>query len=118
MAKKKASIESDKEPTPLRLEMVDLETFIAVSTLGSFSAAARRLNITQPSVSGRVQRLEASLGIKLLVRTTRKVELTRRGTLLRAQAERTLAGLRRLVDDFRLEAATARSRVKIGRAHV
>jgi LysR family transcriptional regulator, carnitine catabolism transcriptional activator len=49
----------------------------------------------------------------LLVRTTRKVDVTRRGSLLRAEADRTLAGLRRLADRFRLDAAAARNRVVI-----
>lgn len=97
----------------LRLAIVDLETFSAVAGLGSFSAAARQLNITQPSVSSRIRRLEASLGTQLLVRTTRRVELTGRGTLLRTEAERTLAGLRALVEGFRLDAAIARSRVVV-----
>ena len=100
-------------PAPLRLELVDLETFAAVATLGSFSAAARQLNITQPSVTSRIQRLESSLGTKLLIRTTRKVELTRRGSLLRTEADKTLAGLRRIADRFRLDAAVARSRVVV-----
>lgn len=98
---------------PLRLEIVDLETFIAVASLGSFSAAARQLNVTQPSVTSRIQRLEAALGARLLVRTTRKVELTERGTLLRAEADRTLAGLRKLVDRFRFDAAASRSRIVV-----
>jgi LysR family carnitine catabolism transcriptional activator len=97
----------------LRIEIVDLETFLAVATLGSFSAAAKQLNITQPSVTSRIQRLEAALGARLLVRTTRKVELTRRGTLLQAEADRTLAGLRRLVDRFRLDATAARRRIVV-----
>lgn len=97
----------------LRLEIVDLETFIAVASLGSFSAAARQLGVTQPSVTARIQRLEAALGTRLLVRTTRKVELTQRGMLLRAEAERTLAGLRELADRFRLDADAARSRVVV-----
>jgi DNA-binding transcriptional LysR family regulator len=91
--------------------MVDLETFDAVASLGSFSAAARYLNITQPSVSSRIQRLETSLGAKLLIRTTRQVEMTRHGTLLRTEVERTLAGLRDLVDRIRLDAVAARKRV-------
>lgn len=98
-------------PPPLRLEVVDLETFDAVARLGSFSAAARYLNITQPSVSSRIQRLETSLGAKLLIRTTRRVEMTRQGTLLRTEAERALAGLRDLVDRIRLDAVAARKRV-------
>jgi DNA-binding transcriptional LysR family regulator len=100
-------------PAPIRLELVDLETFLAVAILGSFSAAARQFNITQPSVSGRIQRLEASLGTKLLLRTTRRVELTPRGALLRGEAERTLAGLRGLAESFRVDAAAARGRVVV-----
>src|SRR5579871_3889564 len=98
---------------PLRLEIVDLETFLAVASLGSFSAAGRQLNVTQPSVTSRIQRLEAALGARLLVRTTRKVELTERGTLLRTEADRALAGLRDLVDRFRLDAVAARNRVVV-----
>jgi DNA-binding transcriptional LysR family regulator len=109
-ATQKAASSTPPAP-PLRLEIVDLETFNAVVGLGSFSAAARHLNITQPSVTGRVQRLEKALCVKLLVRTTRRVELTWRGTLLRAEAERTLEGLRGLVDRFRLDAGAARNRV-------
>ncbi len=97
--------------SPMRIELVDLETFIAVAALGSFSAAARRLNITQPSVTSRIQRLETSLGTKLLLRTTRNVQPTPRGEKLRAEADRTLQGLRRLVESFRLDAVAARSRV-------
>jgi DNA-binding transcriptional LysR family regulator len=96
---------------PLRLDIVDLETFEAVASLGSFIAAARHLNITQPSVSSRIQRLEASLGAQLLIRTTRRVELTRHGTLLRAEAKRTLEGLRKLVGRFRNESMAGRKRV-------
>lgn len=118
MAERKPSRASATRKTtssapPLRLDIVDLETFEAVASLGSFSAAARHLNITQPSVSSRIQRLEAYLGAKLLIRTTRRVELTHHGTLLRAEAERTLEGLRSLVDQFRLSAANARNRVVV-----
>lgn len=84
-----------------------------MATLGSFSAAARHLNITQPSVSSRIQRLEAYLGSQLLIRTTRRVELTDHGMLLRTEADRTLEGLRVLVDKFRLKAATSRNRVVV-----
>lgn len=47
------------------------------------------------------------------MRTTRKADLTRRGSLLRTEADRTLAGLRRRADRFRLDAAAARSRVVV-----
>ena len=48
-----------------------METFLVVVDTGSFSAAARRLNVGQPAVSKLVAHLEERLGVKLLVRTTR-----------------------------------------------
>ena len=41
------------------LDLHELETFMAVARLGSFSLAAKQLHVTQPSVTGRIQRLEA-----------------------------------------------------------
>ena len=46
---------------------------------GSFSAAARRLNVGQPAVSKLVAQLEERLGVKLLVRTTRGLTATEAG---------------------------------------
>jgi DNA-binding transcriptional LysR family regulator len=46
---------------------------------GSFSAAARRMNISKSAISAHVQRLEERLGIRLLNRTTRRLSLTEAG---------------------------------------
>ena len=46
---------------------------------GSFSAAARRLNISKSAISAHVQRLEERLGVRLLNRTTRRLSLTEAG---------------------------------------
>lgn len=43
----------------LPFDLVELETFLAVAELGSFSAAAKKMHVSQPSVTNRVQRLEA-----------------------------------------------------------
>jgi LysR family transcriptional regulator, carnitine catabolism transcriptional activator len=99
--------------TPLRIEIAELETFIAVAELGSFSAAAQHLHLTQPSVTSRVQRLESALGAKLLTRTTRKVETTPDGDRLLAEANRALDGLRAVVDGFRERAKISRQRVVV-----
>ena len=56
-----------------------MEAFVLVVDSGSFSAAARRLNIGQPAVSKLVAQLEDRLGVKLLVRTTRGLTPTEAG---------------------------------------
>jgi DNA-binding transcriptional LysR family regulator len=53
--------------------------FARVVDSGSFSAAARRLNISKSAISAHVQRLEERLGIRLLNRTTRRLSLTEAG---------------------------------------
>src|ERR1700733_2441182 len=48
-----------------------MQTFLTVVDTGSFSNAARRLNVGQPAVSKTIAQLEERLGVKLLVRSTR-----------------------------------------------
>ncbi|MDR5784652.1 LysR family transcriptional regulator [Caballeronia sp. LZ065] len=100
-------------PVTLRFDLVELETFLAVVELGSFSAAARRLHISQPSVTARVQRLESTLKTRLLVRTTRHVEPTTAGKRLREHAEAALRDLRKLLTEFQADAEAARLRVVV-----
>jgi DNA-binding transcriptional LysR family regulator len=50
--------------------------FVRVAESGGFTAAARRLSLSTTTVSGQVQALEDSLGVRLFDRTTRKVDLT------------------------------------------
>jgi DNA-binding transcriptional LysR family regulator len=95
------------------LDLVELQTFIAVARSLSFSAAATQLHVTQPTVTGRIHRLEALLGVQLLRRTTRKVEPTPAGELLLSEATKTLQGLSVLVERFRKEARRARQRVVV-----
>ena len=63
----------------MNVEMGDLRALVAVAELGSFSAAAKELHLSQPALSRRISKLEASLGVRLLERTTRRVELTAMG---------------------------------------
>ena len=59
--------------------MTAMETFVAVVEAGSFSAAARRLNVGQPAVSKSVAQLEERLGTRLLLRSTRGLNSTDAG---------------------------------------
>lgn len=68
---------------PLNLNR--LVYFAAVAECGSFTAAAERLGITKSVVSQQVSRLEAELGTTLLLRSTRRTEMTDAGRLLQAQ---------------------------------
>lgn len=65
----------------------------AVLTHGGFSAAARRLGLPKGTLSKRVARLEASLGVRLLERSTRSVRATEVGREILEQAELVVAGL-------------------------
>jgi len=60
----------------MKLDFDGVQAFVAVAELGGFSKAARELHITQTALTRRIQKLEAYLSLKLLERTTRRVEIT------------------------------------------
>jgi DNA-binding transcriptional LysR family regulator len=68
-------------------------TFARVVEDGGFTAAARTLRVPKSSVSRSVALLEEELGVRLLQRTTRKVELTEAGRVFYDRASLALAGL-------------------------
>ena len=78
---------------PVRHELdrlAAMEAFVLVVDAGSFSAAARRLNVGQPAVSKSVAQLEDRLGVKLLVRTTRGLTPTEAGRNFYERARRSI----------------------------
>lgn len=60
----------------LNCELLDLRAIVAVAEGRSFNRAAEMLNLSQPALSRRIQKLEAAVGASLLERTTRSVRLT------------------------------------------
>jgi len=70
-----------------------IEYFVKVAELGSFTAAARALDVPASSVSRRVQDLEGELGTSLLHRTTRSVRLTELGSVYLEQVRPALKAL-------------------------
>ncbi|MFO0296068.1 MAG: LysR family transcriptional regulator [Pseudomonadota bacterium] len=70
-----------------------MQTFARVAELGSFTGAAKSLQLPNASVSLRVAQLEEHLGVKLLSRTTRRVSLTEDGAAYLAEAQRLLQAL-------------------------
>src|SRR5277367_880834 len=71
----------------------ELAVFVRAAETGSFSRAARELGLSQPSVSRIVGDLEARLGVKLLLRTTRSITLTDAGAVFLDRARQVVAEL-------------------------
>ena len=67
-----------------------LETFYWAAKLGSFTAAAERLNYTQSTVSMRIHDLEQNLGVSLFDRSQRTARITSKGRDLLKHAEELL----------------------------
>src|SRR6478736_367933 len=63
----------------MAITLRQIQAFLAVTEQGTFTKAAERLNMAQPALSQLVRDLERELGIRVLDRTTRRVELTEGG---------------------------------------
>jgi DNA-binding transcriptional LysR family regulator len=71
----------------------ELSAFVRAAETGSLSRVARELGVSQPSVSRMVASLEARLGVKLLLRTTRQVTLTDAGAVFLERSRQVLSDL-------------------------
>ena len=74
-----------------RLKLI--ETFVAVATKGSLTAAAKADDVAPAVIGRRIDALEEHLGVKLFVRTTRKITLTHEGSAFLEDCQRILADL-------------------------
>jgi len=74
--------------------------FVAVIDSGSFSAAAERLGQTPSGISRAISRLETQLGVTLITRTTRRLDLTKEGEWLLARARQILADLQNTEEEL------------------
>jgi molybdate transport repressor ModE-like protein len=95
------------------LDVRRLNVLRAVAREGSFSAAARALDYTQPSVSHHIDRLEAEVGTALLVRTSRGVRLTEAGQALVEHTDAVLARLANAEDEISAIAGLRAGRVRL-----
>lgn len=75
------------------IDFKQIETFVWVAELGSFRAAADKLNTTQPTISQRIAAMEAMMDVRLFDRNTRGIKLTEKGQELLPHGVRML-GLR------------------------
>jgi DNA-binding transcriptional LysR family regulator len=83
------------------MNLEHLRTLVYIVEYGSLSAAARARRISQPAVTKQVQRMEAELGLALLIRgPKREVELTPAGARVLSFAQETLSGLEALEQEL------------------
>lgn len=90
-----------------------MAVFVKVAEAGSLSAAARGLGLSLTSVSRQLAALEARLGMRLVIRTTRRLALTEAGRLYHDQARRILGEVEEAE-----QALTAHQSEPVGRLHV
>lgn len=82
------------------MEFKQLEAFVAVVDYGSFSEAARKLYLTQPTISAHIRSLEEELHARLIIRTTKKLTITTKGYQLYDSAFRILDIRNNLLENF------------------
>lgn len=92
--------------------------FIAAADHGSFSGAARALEVTIPAIAKRVSGLEADLGVKLLERSARGLALTAAGRSYVESCRPVVAALQDIDEQIRSASARVRGTVVVGVQHV
>ena len=91
----------------------DLQTFVTVVETGSFTAAADRLGVAKSAVSRRVSALEVRLGVQLIRRTTRRLNITQTGQSFHERCVRILADLEEAESALAQEHGELRGRLRI-----
>ena len=99
------------------MHLDELESFIQVARLRSFSAAAQQLHISQPAMSKRIQSLESHLGVSLFDRLGKRVRLTPAGELLVGKANAILDLSRDMERDVGNLAQTVSGRLSMATSH-
>ncbi|HWX03039.1 LysR family transcriptional regulator [Collimonas sp.] len=90
-----------------------MQVFVRVAETGSFTKAADSLGLPRATVSSAVQQLEASLGARLLQRTTRRVHLTQDGSALLERCYQLLSDFEEISGLFKQAPAQASGKLKV-----
>jgi LysR family transcriptional regulator, cyn operon transcriptional activator len=96
------------------LEIRHLRYFLAVAEAGSFSRAANRLGISQPSVSQQMRDLEAGLRVSLFQRRGKRILLTPRGLIFQEHARAILRQLENFLQELSSEPGQLRGALHLG----
>lgn len=98
----------------MQIDFLGMQAFLAVVEQGGFHAAARHLHLSPTAVSHRLRKLEDSLGVKLLARTTRRATLTEAGRTLLPAAREAVLGLHHACEMLRHQSRTAPQWLAVG----
>jgi DNA-binding transcriptional LysR family regulator len=92
-------------------------SFVQAADRGSFAAAARALGVTSAAVSKNVAGLEQALGVRLMNRSTRSLQLTAEGAAFLGRAREAIAALDAAIDTVAAHRAEPAGRVRISTSH-
>ncbi|AEB86056.1 LysR family transcriptional regulator [Alicycliphilus denitrificans] len=97
----------------MNVTLRQLQVFLSVAATRNFSRAGDQVGLTQPAVSRSITELEAQLGLQLLNRTTREVDLTDAGRSLAARLPRVLEDLEATLLDVQGMSTALHGRVRV-----
>ena len=96
------------------MELRHLRYFVAVAEQRHFGRAAELLHMAQPPLSQQIRQLEAKLGVSLLTRTTRRVDLTAAGAAYLVRAREILAAVDAAGEEAERVASGSSGRLVVG----
>lgn len=96
------------------MELRHIKHFVALAQTKSYSLAAGKLDISQPSLTRSIQKMEISLGVKLFVRDSRGVSLTFHGDLVLKHSDKILSSVCNLEADIKINSGRSSGKLIIG----
>ena len=97
----------------LDISITDIRAFVLIAKAGSFTAAAEYLGCSRSHLSKQLTLLESSLGLKLIIRTTRTQRLTEQGKLFFEQCHRSFIGIDHAIEEAIDSASTIKGIINI-----
>ncbi|OZI34340.1 hypothetical protein CAL29_12480 [Bordetella genomosp. 10] len=97
----------------MKLDIDDLRFILSLERLGSLAALARAENVTPPAITKRLNQLEARLGARLALRTTRQLQLTHEGHLIARRATEVLDRMQAIEDALQERSQVIAGKLKV-----